>query len=58
VDPVDDGSLFGVSTYIGGQTPIGTLTIGLGKASGAWAGWITLGAPVGRGSILNQPLFR
>jgi NTE family protein len=58
VDPVDDGSLYGISTYIGGQTPIGTLTIGVGLASGAWAGWITLGSPVGRGSILNQPLFR
>ncbi len=58
VDPVPDGSLHGISTYIGGQTPIGTLTIGVGKASGAWAGWITLGNPVGRGSILNQPLFR
>jgi hypothetical protein len=43
---------------MGGQTPIGTLTIGVGKASGAWAGWIALGSPVGRGSILNQPLFR
>lgn len=58
VDAVDDGTLYGISTYLGGQTPIGTLTIGIGKASGAWAGWITLGNPVGRGSILNQPLFR
>jgi NTE family protein len=58
VDPVPDGSLYGMSTYLGGQTPIGTLTIGVGMASGAWAGWITLGNPVGGGSILNQPLFR
>jgi NTE family protein len=58
VDPVDDGSLYGISTYFGGQTPIGTVTLGVGKASGAWAGWITLGSPVGRGTILNQPLFR
>lgn len=58
VDPVEDGTLYGLSTYIGGQTPVGTVTLGVGKASGAWAGWITIGNPVGRGSILNQPLFR
>jgi outer membrane protein assembly factor BamA len=58
VDPVEDGALYGISTYIGGATPIGTLTLGVGRASGAWAGWITLGNPVGRGSMLNQPLFR
>jgi hypothetical protein len=41
-----------------GRTPIGTLTIGVGKATGAWAGWVTLGTPVGSGSILDRPLFR
>jgi NTE family protein len=58
VDPVPDGDLYGISGYIGGRTPIGTLTIGVGKATGAWAGWITLGTPVGSGSILDEPIFR
>ena len=58
VDPVPDAGLYGVSGYIGGRTPIGTLTIGVGKATGAWAGWVTLGTPVGSGSILDHPLFR
>jgi NTE family protein len=58
VDPVPDGELYGISGYIGGRTPIGTLTIGVGKATGAWAGWITLGTPVGSGSILDEPIFR
>jgi len=58
VDPVANGSLYGVSGYLGGRTPIGTLALGVGKASGDWAGWLTLGTPVGTGSILNQPLFR
>lgn len=58
VDPVPDGWLYGVSGYVAGQTPLGTLTVGVGKATGAWAGWITLGTPVGTGSILGQPLFR
>jgi NTE family protein len=58
VDPVPDGAVYGVSGYIGGRTPVGTLTIGVGKATRDWAGWVTLGTPVGTGSILNQPLFR
>jgi len=58
VDPVPDGELYGISGYIGGRTPIGTLTIGVGKATGTWAGWVTLGTPVGSGSILDHPIFR
>jgi len=55
---VADGDLYGISGCLGGRTPIGTLTIGVGKATGAWAGWVTLGTPVGSGSILDQPIFR
>ena len=58
VDPVPDGYLYGVSGYIGGRTPLGTVTLGVGKATGAWATWITLGTPVGSGSILDNPVFR
>jgi NTE family protein len=58
VDPVADGALYGVSAYFGGRTPIGTLTLGVGRATGAWGGWISLGTPVGTGSILDQPMFR
>jgi NTE family protein len=58
VDPVANGTLYGVSGYLGGRTPIGTLTVGVGKATGDWAAWLTLGTPVGTGSILNEPLFR
>jgi NTE family protein len=58
IDPTLDGTLYGASVYIGGRTPIGTLTVGVGWASGSRAGWITLGTPVGAGSILNHPMFR
>ena len=58
IDSVADGDLYGISAYIGGRTPVGTLTIGVGKATGAWAGWVTIGTPVGSGSILDQPIFR
>jgi NTE family protein len=58
LDAVPDGELYGISGYIGGRTPIGTLTLGVGKATGAWAAWVTLGTPVGSGSILDHPIFR
>jgi NTE family protein len=58
VDPVPDGTLYGVSAFFGGRTPIGTLTFGAGWATGSTAFWVTLGTPVGSGTILNQPLFR
>jgi NTE family protein len=58
IDSVPNGELYGVSGYIGGRTPIGTITLGIGKATGSWAGWLTIGTSVGTGSILNQPLFR
>ena len=58
IDPVPDGTLYGISGFVGGRTPIGTLTFGVGKTTGAWAGWITLGRPVGSGTILDEPLFR
>jgi len=55
---VPDGALYGASAYFGGRTPIGTLTLGVGWATGSRAFWLTLGTPVGTGSILNQPMFR
>jgi NTE family protein len=58
VDPAPDEALYGVSAYFGGRTPIGTFAVGVGKATNAWAIWITLGTPVGTGSILEEPLFR
>jgi NTE family protein len=58
VDPVPDGKLYGISAQVGGRTPLGTLTLGVGRATGSWGAWLTLGTPVGTGSILNQPLFR
>ncbi len=58
VDPVPDGEVYGVSGYIGGRTPLGTITLGVGKATGSWATWVTLGTPVGSGSILDHPTFR
>ena len=67
VVPVDVGdvaqrsgpqALLQYKTAMEARQQLGYLAVGLGKATGSWAGWITLGTPVGTGSILNQPLFR
>ena len=58
VDPVDDGEIYGISGYIGGPTPIGTLALGVGLATDSWGVWLSLGRPIGKGSILDDGLFR
>jgi hypothetical protein len=47
-----------VSALLGGPTPIGTLTVGIGGAEDSWGFWLSLGRSVGKGSILDQGLFR
>jgi NTE family protein len=58
VDPVPDGDVYGLSAYLGGRTPVGTLTLGGGVSQDSWSVWIALGRPIGRGSILEDGLFR
>ena len=58
VDRVEDDEIYGVSAYIGGPTPIGNFTLGIAGASDSWGVWLLLGRPVGRGSILDDGLFR
>ena len=58
VDPVADDEIFGLSGYIGGPTPIGTLVLGVGVAPDSWGVWLSLGRPVGDGSILDNGLFQ
>ena len=58
VDRVEDDEIYGVSAYIGGPTPIGNFTLGIAGASDSWGVWLLLGRPVGKGSILDDGLFR
>ena len=58
VDRVPDGTLYGGSIYVGGQTPIGALILGTGVATNSWSVWLSLGRPIGNGSILDNSLFR
>jgi len=58
LDRVADDTVYSASAYLGGPTPIGTFTVGVGGAKDSWAVWLSLGRPVGKGSILDQGLFR
>lgn len=58
VDPVADDEIYGLSGYIGGPPPIGTLVLGVGVAPDSWGVWLQLGRPVGDGSILDSGLLR
>ena len=58
VEPVPDGMVYGGSLYLGGQTPVGALTLGGGWATSSWNVWVSIGRPIGSGSILDKSLFR
>lgn len=58
IDLVDDGEVYGASAYLAGPTPIGMFTVGTGVSSDAWSVWLSLGRPIGKGSILDEGLFR
>ena len=58
VDPVPDGMVYGGSIYLSGQTLIGALTLGAGWATSSWSIWLSIGRPIGAGSILDKGLFR
>jgi NTE family protein len=58
LDRVEDGEVYGGSVYVGGRTPIGALTLGAGFAEDTWGFWVSLGRPLGKGSILESSLLR
>jgi len=58
VDLVADDEIYGLSAYLAGPTQFGTFTIGSGYAADNWSIWLQLSRPVGKGSILDDGLFR
>jgi NTE family protein len=58
VDLVPDDEIYSASLSVGGPTPLGTFTLGVAGSADSWAFWLSLGRPVGTGSILNDGLFR
>jgi len=51
--------LFGGSVYVGGRMQAGPLYVGLGATStDSWSLWISVGRPVGNGTILERGIFK
>ncbi len=57
-DLTEDDEIYGASAYLAGSTPIGPISLGVGYTSDNTAIWLSIGKPVGRGSILDDGLFR
>jgi NTE family protein len=59
LDNVADEDLYGGSVYLAGRTPVGPLTVGVGATTtDSWSLWVSVGRPVGRGTILEKGIFR
>jgi NTE family protein len=61
LDPAleDDELLYGASVYLTGRTQVGPLTVGLAATStDSWALWLSVGRPIGNGTILERGIFR
>jgi NTE family protein len=58
VDRIDDSEFLGASAFLAGPTPIGTVTLGVGYAQNSGAFWLSIGRPIGKGSILDNDMLR
>jgi NTE family protein len=59
IDEGDTGDIYGGSVFLTGRTQVGPLTIGLGTTStDSWSLWLSVGRPVGHGTILERGVFR
>jgi len=59
LDGGDDGELYGGSVFLTGRTLFGPLTVGIGSTSTeSWSLWMSVGRPVGHGTILERGVFR
>ncbi|HEY5757188.1 MAG TPA: patatin-like phospholipase family protein [Steroidobacter sp.] len=59
LDGSDDGELYGGSVFLTGRTLFGPLTVGIGSTSTeSWSLWVSVGRPVGHGTILERGIFR
>ena len=54
-----DGEIYGGSVFLTGRTLVGPLTVGVGTTStDSWSLWLSVGRPVGHGTILEKGIFR
>jgi NTE family protein len=59
LDSVDEDVVYGGSLYLTGRTPIGPLAVGAGATtSDSYSLWISVGRPIGHGTILERGIFR
>ena len=59
IDAGDDGDIYGASVFLTGRTLVGPLTLGIGTTStDSWSLWLSVGRPVGHGTILEKSIFR
>jgi NTE family protein len=58
-DLQESEGVYGGSIYLTGRTIVGPLTLGVGATStDSWSAWLSVGRPVGRGTILERGIFR
>lgn len=59
IDGGKSGEIYGGSIFLTGRTIVGPLTLGLGGTStDSWSLWLSVGRPVGHGTILEKGIFR
>jgi NTE family protein len=55
----ETGTIGSASLYVTGRTPVGPITLGFaGTNTDSWTLWMSLGRPVGTGTILERGIFR
>jgi len=59
VDEGETGEIYGGSLFLTGRTRVGPLTLGVGATTtDSWSLWLSVGRPVGHGTILERGIFR
>ncbi|HMN45501.1 MAG TPA: patatin-like phospholipase family protein [Povalibacter sp.] len=59
IDEGETGEMYGGSLFLTGRTQIGPLTLGVASTSmDSWSVWLSVGRPLGHGTILERGIFR
>ena len=59
IDTDEGGDIYGGSIFLTGRTLVGPTTIGIGATStDSWSLWLSVGRPLGHGTILEKGIFR
>ncbi|HEX7374648.1 MAG TPA: patatin-like phospholipase family protein [Steroidobacteraceae bacterium] len=59
IDGENGDDIYSGSLYLTGRTLVGPLTVGVGTTNtDSWAVWVSVGRPIGRGTILEKGIFR